>query len=143
MLLRGSRPDTGHDERTGARRLAQAELQRRVGAHAQADDVRLLDAQRVEHRADVVGGMLVAVELIAFRHVGRRVAARVEPDAAVFARKPAHLLLPLAQVCAELVHEDDRVTGAGFLVPQARAAGICIGHGCLSAFCRTIDQTLS
>lgn len=56
-----------------------------------------------------------------FRHVGQWVAARVERDAAIIAAEITQLILPVAQVAAKLVYEDQRPAVADFLVMEPDA----------------------
>jgi hypothetical protein len=104
-----------HGNRGRAVAVRHPEVQRGKRAHGKADYVRALDAERVEHAADVVPGAGLRVALEVLGHVGRRVAARVVRNAAVAARKVAHLRLPAAVVAAELVHEHDRRAAARLL----------------------------
>ena len=46
----------GDAQRQRARGMAEAEMQRGEAAHRQADDVRLVDLQMIEHGRDVVRG---------------------------------------------------------------------------------------
>ena len=85
-----------------------ADMQRGVGAHGVADDMGLVDLERVHQRDDVVAEDVLAVARAVFRHVGGRIAALAEGDAAVGARKVPHLRLPAAPVAGIFVHEDDR-----------------------------------
>src|SRR5690606_27983425 len=92
-----------------------------------------VDPEPVEHRQDVVGRVLVAVEVGRLRHLRRRIAPRIEGDAPVLAREPADLLLPLAQVGAELVDEDDRAATAVLLVVEPGTLRRDVWHGLLQA----------
>src|SRR5438270_208947 len=96
--------------------IVHAEMQRGEGAHREADDMRPLDLQTIEHAADVVARTLLGIAVPVFRHFGGRIAPRVVPDAAIQACEVAHLRLPAAQVAAEFMHEDERGAGARLLV---------------------------
>ena len=96
-----------------------ADLQRRIGAHRQADEMRFRDLEMIEHGERVGVEMLVGVDLGRWRHVGGRVAARGIGDAAVAAREVAHLRLPIGVVGRELVQEDDRRSAARFFEIEA------------------------
>jgi hypothetical protein len=99
----------------------QADLQGGVAAHRQADDVRLVDLEMIEHRDRVVAEIFIAVDVRGSRHVRRRIAARGIDDAAMLAREMPHLRLPAAVVAGEFVHEQNRRAAAGFLVIEAHA----------------------
>jgi hypothetical protein len=62
----------------------------------------------IEHRERVGVEMFVGVDIGRGRHVGRRIAARGIGDAAMAARKVAHLRLPIGVVGGEFVQENDR-----------------------------------
>src|SRR6185295_2587953 len=109
--------------------------QRGVAAHAQADDVRLLDLGCVEHGDRIALEERLAVKLLVGRAVRGWIAARSPGDAAPVAPEVAHLIFPAAVVAAELVDEQDRRAATGFLVVDARAFGWGIGHGASSAVC--------
>ena len=91
-------------------------MKRGETAHRQADDMRLVDLQRIEHRADVVARAILRIFFLIFRDIGWWIAARVEGDAAVILREVADLLLPRAQVAGKFVHEDNRDPFAGLFV---------------------------
>ena len=55
------------------------------------------------------------------RHVGRRIAALAEGDAAMGAGEVPHLRLPGAPVAGIFMHEDDRRAAAGLLIIQPDA----------------------
>src|SRR5258708_31945005 len=52
------------------------------------------------------------------RHIGGRIAARIDGDAPIVTRGIAHLRLPRAIVAGELMDEDDRNAFAGLLVDR-------------------------
>ena len=108
----------GHHQRAGALGVGKAEMQRGEAAHRQADDVRLVDLERVEHRADVVACALLRIALAVLGHVGWRIAARVIGDAAIALAEIPHLQFVRAPVAGEFVDEDDRDAAADFLVKQ-------------------------
>ena len=81
----------GDDERERAFRIGESEMERRVAAHGEAAHVGLPDPEVVEHALDVVGRLLLRVRLRVERHVGRRVAARVEDDRPVPPREEPDL----------------------------------------------------
>src|SRR5579871_281958 len=53
----------GDDKRERAIRIVHAEMERRKAAHRQANDMRLADPERVEHRSDVVTRVVLRVSL--------------------------------------------------------------------------------
>ena len=124
----GARPGAGGHDGRGPLGVAQAELQHGVAAHAQPDDVGAVDAEPVEHGEEVGDGVLPAVLVAVLGDVRRRVAPGVVGDAAVGAREPADLRLPLAVVGSELVDEHDRVPGPGLLDVEVDVAGLDEGH---------------
>ncbi len=80
---------TGDDQRQRARGISHAEMERGEPAHRIAHDMRPLDAERVEHREDVVPRALLGIALDIRRHVRGRIAACVVSDATVTAREMA------------------------------------------------------
>ena len=105
----------GGGHRQAALRIADADMQRGVGAHRVADHVRLVDAERVHHGDHVVAGDVLRVAGGIGGHVGGRIAALAVGDAAVLAAEVAHLRLPAAVVAGVFVHEHDRRSGADLL----------------------------
>ena len=83
-----------NQQRARAVGVGEAEMQGGKPAHGQPDDVRLVDLQAVEDRADVVAGARLRVARHAVRHVGGRPAARIEGDAAVAPREDSGLAAP-------------------------------------------------
>src|SRR4051794_32174519 len=94
-------------------------------AHRKTDDVRLVDLERIEHRADIVARPILRIFFAVLRHVGGRIAARVDGDAAIVARKVTHLLLPGTIVSRKLMDEDDRDPSSGLLVVKLHAIVGC------------------
>ena len=120
----------GDDERAGALGIGEAEMGGREAAHGQADDVRLVDLQGIEHGADVVAGTRLGIALDLGGHVGGRIAARIVGDGAVTPAEMAKLRLPGSDVAGEFVHEYDRNPSADLLVEQLHAVvGDEMGHG--------------
>ena len=113
-----ARADGGERHRQRALRRIEADLQRRIGAHRQADEMRFGDAEVIEHGERVGIEMLVGVDGGVGRHVGWRIAARRIGDAAVAAREVAHLRLPVGVVGRELVQEDDRRPASRLFIVQ-------------------------
>ena len=91
-------------------------MKRRKAAHRKADDVGLVDLEGIEHRADVVARAILRIVLAVFRHVGGRIAARIEGDAAIVFREMTNLLLVRAKVAGKFVNKNDRNAFAGFFV---------------------------
>src|SRR5205823_13044056 len=83
----------GDDQRAGAIGIGEAEMQDGKPAHRNANDMRLRETQAVEHVADVVARPLLRIARPILRHIGGRVAARVEGDAAIAPREKAELCL--------------------------------------------------
>ena len=117
---------SGDHQRSRAIAVVQAEVQRREPAHRDADHVRLVDPESVEHGADVVAGARLRIVRDLGGNVGGRIAARVVGDASVAPREMAHLRLVAAMVAGELVDEDDRQALAGLFVVELHA--IVSGH---------------
>src|SRR5262249_6516855 len=118
-----------HD-RAGAVAVGEAEMQRREAAHREADDMRLVDLERIEHCADVVACALLRIFFLVFWDIWRRIAARVEGDAAVMLPEMADLLLPGAAIAGKFMDEDDRNAFAGFLVIELHSiVGRQMWHG--------------
>ena len=59
-------------------RVADADMQRGIGAHGMADHMCLLDAERVHDRDNVGARDVLAIARRIARHVGRRIAARAK-----------------------------------------------------------------
>src|SRR5262245_5823228 len=78
--------------------------------------MRALDAERVEHAANVVAGALLRVALDVLGNVRWRIAARIVGDAAVAAREMPELRLPAPVVPREFVDEDHRRAAARLFV---------------------------
>ncbi len=108
-------------DRQGQRALGiqEPEVERRVAAHREADDVRLRDPEVVEDAPDVVRGPALGVRGRVFRNVGGRVAPRVVRERAVASAEERQLQAPARRVSRELVDEDERRPGAGLLVEEA------------------------
>ena len=103
-----------------------------------ADDVSLIDLQRVHQRDDVGAGEILAIARRIVWYVRRRIAALAESHAAIIPTEPAHLRLPGAVVAGKFMDEDDRRPGAGLLVVEVHAiGGFDFGHSHLAA-CWTI-----
>src|SRR5262249_26484431 len=85
-------------------------------------------------REDVSAGNSLAVARRIVRDIRRRIAALAERDAAMGARKAAHLRLPGAVVACELMDEDNGRAGARFFVIKIHAvAGFDLWHHNLCA----------
>ena len=96
----------------------------------EAIEVGGVDAETVQHRADVVAGPVLPVSLMAVGHVGGRIAAGAIGDAAVAATEMPHLRLPRPPVSGVLVDENDRRALADFLEVQLHPViGRDVRHG--------------
>src|ERR1700722_11619160 len=111
----------GDNERQRASGIGESEMQNREAAHRDADNMRLVDFECVEHAANVVARPLLRVALDIRGNIRRRVAARIVEDAAVALREIPHLRLEAAEVASEFMHEHNRRAGAGFLVIKSDA----------------------
>ncbi len=98
--------------------IAEPEMQAGEAAHGEADDVRLVDLERIEHGADVVARPVLRIEFDLARHVRGRIAAGIVRDAPIGAAELAELRLPGAHVAGKFVHEDDRRARPGLLIVQ-------------------------
>ncbi len=117
-------------ERARPIRISEAEMQRGKSAHGQANDVSLVDAEAIEHRANVVAGAGLGVAFDALRDVGGRKAACVIGDAAIALAEVTKLGFPRSAVAGELVHEHDRNAGPDLLIVELHAVvGGDVGHG--------------
>ena len=93
-----------------------------VGITDQAlDALRQRIGQRIEHPPDVVAGARLRVFLASVGHVGRRIAARVEGDAAIAPAEMTHLRFPGPGVAGEFMHEHDRNARPDLLVIKLHA----------------------
>ena len=99
--------------------MAEAEMQRRKSAHRQADDMRLVDLQMVQHRPDVIRRARLRIFPNVLRHIGWRITARIVRDRSMPLTEMPHLRLPAAIVAGVFMHEDHRPTGARFFVIQS------------------------
>ena len=109
-------PDRGQRHRQRALRRVEADLERRVGAHRQADQVRFRDSEMIEHGERVSVEVPVVVDLGGSRHIRRRIAARRIGDTAVAARKWPQASDLSAPFGHRHVLEDEflgRIAGAG------------------------------
>src|SRR5581483_2560381 len=113
----------GSGHRDASLRVPHAHMQRRVGAHGMADDVRLRELECIHERDDVVARDVLPVPLGIARHIGRRIAALAVGDAAMRAREMPQLRLPAAIVAGIFVHENDRRALPGLFVIEADAVG--------------------
>jgi hypothetical protein len=106
-----------------------ADMQRGIGAHRVADDVGSFYAERVNQRDNVGSSNVLTVTSRIVGNIRRRIAALAERDAAMGARKAAHLRLPGAIVACELMNEDDGRASARFFVMETYAvAGSDLRH---------------
>src|ERR1035437_7654642 len=102
-------------------------------AHRQADDMRLVDFECVEHRTDVVTRPLLRVTLSVIGHVGWWITPRVVGDAAVPLAEIAHLRLIGTQVTGEFVHPNDRNSAAYLFIVELDSIVSChVRHGALA-----------
>ena len=85
-------------------------------AHRQADDMRLVDLERIEHRTDVIPRALLRVALALLRHIGGWIAARIEGHATVILRKMTNLLFIRAVVAGKFMNKNDWDAFSGFFV---------------------------
>src|SRR6476620_7801338 len=99
--------------------MPEAEMQRGKAAHGQSHDMRALNPEMIENRADVVRGAALRIVGLVLRHVGGRITTRVERNAAIALAEMPHLRLPAAGIAGELMHEDQRLSGTCLLVVQA------------------------
>src|SRR5215467_3292981 len=98
--------------------MSESKMQRRETSHREPNDMRAVNAEMIQQRADVVGGAVLRIGCRTWWHVGRLVTSRVERDATVALAEMAHLWLPAAVIPGELVHEDQRLSGTCFLIVQ-------------------------
>ncbi len=105
-----------------------AEQQRSVSPHAEADDVRRTGAGMIDHCRDIIGRVDMTVSRGFRRYVRGRIAASIECNASVLARKPAKLCLPFAGVRAEFMNEYDGVALTDLLIMQADGARLRVSH---------------
>jgi hypothetical protein len=91
-------------------------VERGIGAHGMAHDVRLVDLQRVHQRDNVGASEVLAIARGVVGNVRRRIAALTVGDAPIGAAEPAHLRLPGAVIAGKFMDKDDRRPGAGFFV---------------------------
>ena len=111
----------GGGHREAALREIHPDMQRGIGAHRMADDMRPVDLQRIHHADHVVARDVLRIHFRLFGNVGRRIAALAVGDAAMRARELAQLRLPGAIVCRIFVDEDDRRAAPGFLIIELDA----------------------
>src|SRR5215207_8308523 len=98
-------------------------MRRGEGALRQADDVRLVDLEVIEHVPGVVDRMLLAVHRFDGRDVGAGIAAEGIGDAAVAAREEPHLRLPATPVAAVFMDKQDRRALAGLFIVELHTVG--------------------
>src|SRR5262249_18992627 len=97
------------------------EMQGGKTAHGEADHVRFVDIERIHDGPDVVARAFLRVLFGILRHVGGRIAACIECDAAVSWAKMPYLRLPRQAVAGKFVDEDNRNARSGFLEKELYA----------------------
>src|SRR5665213_1117190 len=102
-----------------------ADMQRGGCAHRMADDMRLVDLERIHHRDDVVAEMVLAIFAGAVWNIRGRITALAISDTAVRAGEMAHLRLPRAPIAGIFMHEDDGRALARFLDIQPDTVTCC------------------
>ena len=116
--------------------MIERDLQTGIAAHRQADEMRGIDLEVIEHRHRVAHDVVVAVDIRVCRHIGRRVAARRIGDAAVALAELAHLRLPAAVVGGEFVHEQNGRALPDLLVIKPHfIGGDRVWHEMRSGYC--------
>ena len=83
------------------------------------------------HYSYIVHRMLVGVMRQRRRHIGGRIATRVERDATMVAAEMLNLFFPAPQVAGELMGKYDGGSRAGLFVVEARAVRLDVGHDSL------------
>jgi hypothetical protein len=120
----------GRRHRNAALGMADADMQRGVGAHGVPDDVGFGDIQRIHDGDDVSAGDVLTVTRGVGGNIQGRVAALAIGDAPMGAAEAAHLRLPRAVVAGKLMDEDHGRARAGFLIIKIHAVGgFHLGHG--------------
>src|SRR5262245_40175388 len=109
-------------------RVTQPEVQDDAAAHRETDEVRALDAEVVDQRAQVFDQQLLRVQLGIGRNARGWKPALAVRDTAIQAAEGAHVQLPGAVVAAELVAKDDGEAGAGVFVVEVDAVDLSGGH---------------
>src|SRR5215472_14417811 len=99
--------------------VSKSEVEGGESAHGEAGDVRLVDAQVIEHCLDVVGGQGLRIRRGALGHIRWRITASVERNGTVAPAKVSQLQLPTSKVACEFVYEDQRRARSGLFVEEA------------------------
>src|SRR6266568_8418088 len=123
-----ARSNACRDNRAGFFRIAQAKLQGRISAHAQADQMSPLDLEVPHHRGDVVDRELPAIQRCIFGDITGRVAPGIVGNATVATEEVTHLGFPPTEVRCEFMDEDDRITVTTLLEIELRPVSIDIWH---------------
>src|SRR6266568_5418510 len=123
-----ARSNACRDNRAGFFRIAQAKLQGRISAHAQADQMSPLDLEVPHHRSDVVDRELPAIQRCIFGYITGWVASGIVGNATVAAGKMAKLGIPPTDVRCEFMDEDDRITVTTLLEIELSPVSIDIWH---------------
>ena len=105
--------------------------QRCITAHAQANNMSLIDAGRIENCYYVTGQQILTIGVIADRDVGGRVTSRRRCDTVPTASEMAHLIIPAACVTGEFMNENDRSTFSRLFKVEARTNSSSVWHLCL------------
>src|SRR5712692_7339974 len=121
-------PDAGCDYRAGFFRIAQPELQGRISAHTQADQVGAFDLKIPHDSGDIVDRELPAIQSCIFGDITGWVAAGIVGNATVATGEVTHLRFPTAEVRCEFMDEDDRITVAALLEIELGSCGFDIRH---------------
>src|SRR5216683_152260 len=120
------------DYRAGFPGIPQPKLQGRISAHAQADQMSLLDLEVPHHRGDVVDRELPAIQRCIFGDITGWVASGIVGNAAVATGEVTHLGFPPTEVRSEFMDEDDRITATTLLEIEIGSCGFDIRHRCSS-----------
>src|SRR5580692_6062825 len=98
-------------------------MRRGEGSLRQADHMRRVDLEMVEHVEGIGDGEFLAVHLGPFGYVRAGIAAEGIGDATVLAAEEAHLRLPAPPIAAVFVDEQDGCAAARLLVIELHAVG--------------------
>ncbi len=131
----GAAADAGQRDRAHARWMPERELQGRGRTHRDADDMRILETEPVEHRADIARGDVLRIRGDRRRYVGGRIAALAIGDTAPRVLPRRDLQIEGAAGAGELVDKDDRrrALGAAALGIKLHAVGCAyLSHDCLN-----------
>src|SRR6516162_3620037 len=98
--------------------MPESEVERGKAPHRQADDMRLVDSEVIQHGFNVVSGKGLRIRSGTLWYVRWRITSCVERNRAISPAKMSQLRFPASEIASEFVHEDNRHASSDFLVEE-------------------------